>query len=164
MDSCLPRELKDMTDWPHKGPRATLLVLQSIHGLVVAPTTHHDLWQQRSGVHLEAAVCWQHKVSNPGPRSAVRSPQCDQRRFPGTGQSATGDDRTSSQAQSESSVFFWAAPNDRPYTVRRWEGVTTKDLTAHMAEIAEKEARMLTLYFHFTCPIVHLPKKRRHES
>ena len=39
-----PRELKAVTGWPHEGPRATLEVLQSIHGLVVAPATNHDQW------------------------------------------------------------------------------------------------------------------------
>ena len=38
--------LKDMTDWPHEGPGATLEALQSIHGLGVSPTTDHDLLQQ----------------------------------------------------------------------------------------------------------------------
>ena len=70
------RHLKDMTDWPHEGRMATLEVLRSVYGLAVKPTTHHDLWQQRSGVHsAEAAVCWE-PVSDPGARLAVRSPRC----------------------------------------------------------------------------------------
>ena len=56
-----PRDLQDMTG-PQEGPRATLEVLQSMHGLGVTPTTYHGLWQQRSGVQSEAAVCWEHKL------------------------------------------------------------------------------------------------------
>ena len=71
--SFCPRELKDMIGWPHEGPRATLEVLQSIHRLGVAPTSYHDLWQQRSGVHSEAAVCLEHKLLRGSPYCTIVS-------------------------------------------------------------------------------------------
>ena len=37
-------------------------MLHSIRGLGVRPFAHHDLWQQRSSVLSEAAVCWEHQL------------------------------------------------------------------------------------------------------
>ena len=137
------RDLKEMNGWPHEGPRATLEVLHTIHGLeghtyhlsLVAATTWGPL---RSGSVLGTQTL----VSNFGPRSAIRTSRRDRRRLPGAGHLALGDDRAGGQAQPESSFLCGVAPHNRARFLREVR-VTTKDFSAYMAEIAETEARTL---------------------
>ena len=115
MASFRPRELKDVTDWPQKESRGAAFDPRaggrSYH--LPQPAAATIAGSLRSGSVLGAQTL----VSDPGARLAVRLPRCDQRRRPGTGQPAVGDDRTSSQAQPESSVLCWDSPHDRTHTL-----------------------------------------------
>ena len=54
-----PRDLEDVAEWPHEGPRAIGEVLKSTRGLNLTPFTYHDFWPQAAGIHGEAAAAWE---------------------------------------------------------------------------------------------------------
>ena len=47
--------------WPHVGPRAILEVLNSMRGLGREAWTYHDFYIARSGLHPESSIAWEHK-------------------------------------------------------------------------------------------------------
>ena len=57
-----PADLATVPTWPHSGPRAVVELLQGIHGLGLTTSTYHTYWVRESGVHGESAVAWEHKM------------------------------------------------------------------------------------------------------
>ena len=128
---------------------ATRMTMCNLGGAVfgswagVTPTTHHDLWQQQSGVHSEAPMCWEHKFLCQTFWFAVQYDRLDESNAARLELvTRLGDNRAGGQAQPECPSFCVLASPDRQRSVRGgW--VTTKDFTARVAEIAEEEARIL---------------------
>lgn len=62
LSSFRPRDLDKIADWPHRGPRAVVEVLQGIRGAGREVGTFHELWTATSGAHPESHMAWEHKV------------------------------------------------------------------------------------------------------
>ena len=136
-----PRGLKNLTGWPHEGPRSTLEVLQLIHGLLsprsVTATIRGSL---RSGSVLE------HKLLYQILGLAVQRDRLDVTIV------ASVEMVTRRLVMIERAVKLnLKAPSCAglhrmvDHALSEGGGVTTKNFTAHMAEIAEREARILRL-------------------
>ena len=123
--------------WPtgREGPE------QSIHGLEVTPTIYHDL------LHSEAAVFWMHKLFCHALGLAMQYDRLNVTNV------------ASQRLVSWRLVMIERAVKLNPkapsfaglhgmidHTLSEGGGVTTKDLTSHLAEVAENEARILKQY------------------
>ena len=126
-----PRERKDKTGWPHEGSRASLDV-HSTHVPEVTLTTYHDLWQQRSG-STQKRQC----AGNKNPCVKPWSSQCN----------TIVTNVASLALVTRRLVIIELAVKLNFHMIHHvrseGSGVTPKDFTAHMAEIAEKVARIL---------------------
>lgn len=62
LNTLRPVPLEQMPDWPHRGPRAVLEVMQGVRGLGRELHTFRDHWIASSWLHPEANVAWEQKM------------------------------------------------------------------------------------------------------
>lgn len=137
-----PRDLSAVSHWPHDWPRVCAELLRGIRSLGLTLFTCHENWARQSGCHPESAIVGAHKV------------------LCGVIGLAVGYDRL--DVSNVSAIELVArrlimveravranpkAPNftglHRMNSMEEGGGVATKEFTAHMAEHAAAEARIL---------------------
>ncbi len=52
-----PRDLREVFEWPHQGPRVALEYTQAVSTLGL-----HEFLVRQSGIHAESSVSWEHKL------------------------------------------------------------------------------------------------------
>lgn len=130
-----PVDCSTIKHWPRQGPRAAIEFLRRATGLT--PFTCHVFWQRQSGVHGDASIVWVHKVLTGYDRLDVSS-------------------AASVELPAQRSIVIERAVRISPkapslmglhrtieYSLEEGGGVTTKELTPHMAELAATEARIM---------------------
>ena len=139
-----PRDLKEVVDWPHQGPRAVSEFLRSVLTLGLTMFTYHDHWVRQSGVHGESSVSWEHKMLCAALAMAIGYDRLDVTNV------------ASFELVARRILMIERAVRVNPkapsfvglhkmieHALDEGGGVATREFTAHMATLAEAEARIL---------------------
>jgi hypothetical protein len=139
-----PVDLQRVPDWPHHGPRASLELLRGVHSLGLTLLTYHGHWAKSSGVNADSAVAWEHRMLCQQLALAVgfdcldptncASLELASRRIIMIERAA----RVNPKAPS-----FQGLSKMVEHAMDEGGGVATREFTAHMAQQAESEARIL---------------------
>jgi hypothetical protein len=62
IDCQKPIDLTKELHWALSGPRSSMEVLTAVRSTGLELNTYHDKWQAKSGIHVESAICWEHKI------------------------------------------------------------------------------------------------------
>jgi hypothetical protein len=62
IDCQKPLDLAKEDHWALSGPRSSMEVLTAVRSTGLELNTYHDKWQAKSGIHVDSAICWEHKI------------------------------------------------------------------------------------------------------
>eukprot|EP00971_Amphidinium_carterae_P218979 4346677-Amphidinium_carterae.1 len=108
--------------------------------------TYHGFWSRQSGIHVDLAIAWEHKMlmHSDGVADRVRQTR-PRKRGRDRAHGKDGYDRARSEAESESTKIQWAAEDHRGQSEGRWTSSNPGVLKAHRLAEAQilKQSRLL---------------------
>ena len=143
-DSFRPQDLTKWEDWPHDGPRAVVEIIMSILRLGLTLFTYHDHWVRMSGVHAESAVSWEHRMLLMILGFLVNYDRVDPTNLAAAellGRRVVMIERA--VRVNAKAPTFAGLHKMIEHSLDEGGGVATREFTAHMAQVAESEARIL---------------------
>ena len=139
-----PVDLKTVPEWPHQGPRAVLELVASVQTLGQTLFTYHEFWVRQSGAQADSAVSWEHKMLCTQLAMAVGYDRLD------------ASNVASLELVGRRIIMIERAVRVNPrapsfvglhkmieHALDESGGVAAREFTAHMATLAEAEARVL---------------------
>ena len=139
-----PRDLREVGDWPHQGPRAALEFITAVQTLGLTLFTYHDFWVRQSGVHAESSVSWEHRMMCSVLAMAICYDRLDVTNCASmelAGRRIIMIERA--VRVNNKAPSFVGLHKMIEHALDEGGGIATREFTAHMATLAEAEARIL---------------------
>jgi hypothetical protein len=139
-----PRDLREVADWPHQGPRAALEFITAVQTLGLTLFTYHDFWVRQSGVHAESSVSWEHRMLCAILAMAICYDRLDVSNCASmelAGRRIIMIERA--VRVNNKAPSFIGLHKMIEHALDEGGGIATREFTLHMATLAEAEARIL---------------------
>ncbi|CAK0891661.1 unnamed protein product [Prorocentrum cordatum] len=143
-DHFRPTDLAKIGDWPHSGPRAVIELVRGVVALGLTLFTYHAHWVRQAGVHGESGIALEHRIHcqvlalalgyDCLDASSLASLELLARRVLQIERAV----RVNPKAPS-----FQGLAKMTEHAPDEGGGLATREFTAHMAALAEQEARAL---------------------
>ena len=139
-----PGDMSLVSHWPHQGPRAVTEVVQSISSLGLTFYTYHEHWARQSGIAAESGISHEHRSLCQILGLSTGYDRLDPTNCAGLELGARRlvmierAVRVNPRAPS-----FEGFSKMTQHALDEGGGLATREFTAHMAQMAETEARIL---------------------